>query len=204
LKKLKNMEPEKIKVLLERFYTGETSRKEEAFLLKFFSQPAVPEELKAEKEHFQMLLQWQSESPLDESFDMQIMQKISASRKPESQSIGWYVLAGVAASVLLVLALWLGNWQDKKPALPGTKNNQALAYVQARTALQMVSGNLNEGLRPAARVVREINGSMEKASEIRTLGTAVKPLRKLSEIERARRLMESLNSVYINLEPGKK
>jgi len=198
------MEPEKIKVLLERFYTGETSREEEAFLRKFFSQPDVPEELLAEKEHFRMLLQWQSESPLDESFDLQIMQKISASRKPENQSIGWYALAGVAASVLLVLALWIGNRQDKKSLLPGTTNNPALAYVQARKALQIVSGNLNEGLRPAARVAREINGSMKKASGIRSLETAVKPLRKLSEIERAQQLMESLNSVYINLEPSKK
>ncbi len=198
------MEPEKIKVLLERFYAGETSREEEAFLRGFFSQPDVPEELSAEKEHFRLLMQWQSESPLDEAFDMQIMRRISAPHKPERQFIGWYALAGVAASILLVLALWVGNMQDKKSVLPGTTNNPALAYVQVHTALQMVSGTLNEGMRPAAKAAAEITGAMKKASEIGAMGAAVKPMRKLSEMERARQLMESLNSVYINLEPIKK
>ena len=197
------MEPEKINRLLERFYAGETSREEEVFLREFFSQPDVPASLSAEKEHFRLLMQWQSESPLDEAFDTQIMER-TVSHKPERQFTGWYALVGVAASILLVLALWLGNRQGNKSVLPGTTNNPALAYVQVRRALQMVSGTLNEGMRPAAKAAAEITGAMGKVSEIGTMGIAVKPIRKLSEIERAQRLMESLNSVYINLEPIKK
>ncbi len=198
------MEPEKIKILLERFYAGETSREEEVSLQKFFSQPDVPEALSAEKEHFRLLMQWQSESPLGEAFDMRIMGRISASHKSERHFIGWYALAGVAVSILLVLALWVGNMQDKKSLLPGTTNNPALAYVQVRTALQMVSGTLNEGMRPAVKAATEMTGAMRKVSEIRTLGIAAKPMRKLSEIEHARQLMESINSIYINIEPIKK
>ncbi len=198
------MEPEKIKTLLERFYAGETSRKEEIFLHQFFSQPDVPADLYAEKEHFLLLLQWQSESPLDEAFDTKVMQKIVALHKPESRSIGWYALAGIAASILLVLALWVGSMQDRKPSLPGTTSNSALAYVQVRTALQMVSGNLNAGLRPAAQAVSDLNRPLAKAVKISTLGTAIQPLSKLSEIDRAHQLMESISSVYINLEPIKK
>jgi len=198
------MELKNIKALLERFYAGETSREEEAFLQQFFSQPDVPESLSAEKEHFRVLMQWQSESPLDEVFDMQIMGRISASHKPERSFIGWYALAGVAASILLMLALWVGSMQDKKLSLPGTTSNPALAYVQARTALQMVSENLNAGLRPAKKVTREFSASLEKAGEIKILNTSLKPMKKLEEIDRARRLMESINSVSINLEPIKK
>lgn len=198
------MERKNIKALLERFYAGETSRKEEVFLQEFFSQPEVPEEFQAEKEHFLLLQQWQSESPLDEAFDAKIMQKIGTSHKPESRSIGWYALAGVAASILLVLALWVGSMQDKKTSLPGTTSNPALAYAQVRTTLQMVSANLNAGLRPAKRVTRELSASLERASEIKILNTSLKPVKKLDEIDRARRLMESVNSVYINMKPNKK
>ncbi len=198
------MEPEKIKILLERFYAGETSREEEVSLREFFSQRDVPDDLSAEKEHFLLLMQWHSDNPLDESFDTRIMERISTPRMPERGFSGWYALAGVAASILLVLALWVGNMQEKKSLLPGTTNNPALAYAQARTALQMVSGTLNEGMRPAAKAATEITGAMKKASEIGTMGVAVKPMRKLSEMERARQLMESLNSVYINFEPIKK
>ncbi len=198
------MERENIKTLLERFYAGETSREEEVFLQKFFSQPDVPEELYAEKEHFLLLMQWQSESPLDESFDAKVMRKTGAPHKPESRSVGWYALAGVAASILLVLALWVGNMQDKRSALSGTKGNLALAYVQARTALEMVSGNLNAGLRPAKIATREFSTPLVKADKIKILNTSLKPMKKLEEINRARRLMESVNSVYINLEPIKK
>ncbi len=198
------MERENIKTLLERFYAGETSREEEVFLQKFFSQPDVPEELYAEKEHFLLLMQWQSESPLDESFDAKVMRKIGAPHKPESHFIGWYALAGVAASILLVLALWVGNMQDKRSALSGTTGNPALAYMQVRTALEMVSGNLNAGLRPAKIATREFSMPLIKAGKIKILNTSLNPMNKLVEINRARRLMESISSVYINLEPIKK
>ncbi len=198
------MERENIKTLLERFYAGETSREEEVFLQKFFSQQDVPEELYAEKEHFLLLMQWQSESLPDDSFDEKIMHQIAVRSKPEKHTIGRYVLAGIAASVLLVMALWLGNALDTKPALPGTTNNPVLAYAQVRTALQMVSWNLNAGLRPAEKAARDFREPLEKAGGIKILNTSVKPVKKLEEMERARRLMESVNSVYINLEPIKK
>ena len=198
------MEPEKIKILLERFYEGETSREEEALLRAFFSRQDVPQDLSAEKEHFRLLVQWQSDSPLDEVFDTKIMKEISTTHKPKNTFNSWYALAGVAASVLLLLALWMGNRQDKKSVLPGTTNNPALAYVQARTALQLVSGTLNKGVRPASKAASEITGAMAKTSEIGTMEIAAKPLRTLSEVDRAQQLMESLNSVYINFEPLKK
>jgi len=198
------MEPEKVKIGLERFYAGETSAEEEALLKAFFSGTDVPEGLAAEKEHFRMLMQWQSETPLDETFDNRIMEHINVLAKRKRSFTGWYALAGVAASVLLVLALWLGNRQDKKSALPGTTTNPALAYVQARTALQLLSGTLNEGVRPASETVAEMTGAMQKMAEMGTLNAAVKPIKKLSEMERARQLMEPLNVVYVNLEPVKK
>ena len=132
------------------------------------------------------------------------MEQISAPVKPQHSFTGWYALAGVAASVLLALALWLGNRQDKKSALPGTTNNPALAYVQARTALQMVSGTLNEGVQPVTKAAYEMTGAMHKVTEIKNLNAAAKPIQKLSEMERALQLMEPLNKVYVNLEPVKK
>ncbi|GMT46255.1 MAG: hypothetical protein IEMM0006_2087 [bacterium] len=198
------MEWVNVKALLERFYAGETSREEEISLREFFSRPDVPEELQAAKEHFLLLMQWQSESPLDDSFDEKIMHEAATRSKPEKYAISWYALAGVAASVLLVLALWLGNVLDTKSALPGTTNNPALAYTQTRTVLQIVSKNLNAGLLPAEKATRNFRKPLEKAGEIKILNTSVKPMKKLEEIERVRQLMESVNSVYINLEPIKK
>ncbi len=198
------MEWENIKTLLERFYAGETSREEEVYLRKYFSQPDVPKELSAEKQQFMLLTQWQSESPLNEEFDAQIMQKISATTKQQSRSVGWYTLTGIAASILLAMALWFGNVGNKKPVLPGTTDNQALAYAQTRTALQMVSENLNAGLRPTGIASRNFIAPLEKAGEIKILNSSIKPLTNLDEIERARRLMASINSVYINFEPVKK
>jgi hypothetical protein len=197
------MEREKIKALIEKFYAGETDRAEETLLKEFFSQGTIPEEFLPEKAHFLLLMQWQSESLPDDSFDDKIMHEIASRSKPEKQAIGWYALAGIAASVLLVLALWLGNTLGTKPALPGTTKNPVLAYAQARTALQMVSGNLNAGLRPVEKATRNFREPLEKAGEIKILNTSVKPVKKLEEIERARRLMESINSVYVNLEPIK-
>ena len=197
------MERENIKALIEKFYAGETDRAEEALLEEFFSHEPVPEEFLPEKAHFLLLMQWQSESLPDDSFDEKIMHEIAIRSKPEKYAIGWYALAGVAASVLLVLALWLGNALGTKPALPGTTKNLVMAYAQTRTALQMVSVKLNAGLRPVEKATRNFREPLEKAGEIKILNTSIKPVKKLEEMERARRLMESVNSVYVNLEPIK-
>jgi len=197
------MEPERIRTLLKRFYAGETSLAEESLLKEFFTQPEVPDAFSAEKEHFLLLLQWQSENPLDDAFDEHIMKAISRPQKPERSSVGWYVLVGVAASVLLVLALWLGNRQDHRTNLPGTTRNMTLAYVQARSALQLVSDNLNTGIRPAEQAITRFDRPLRQASEIRTMTNAMKPVDNIQEIERARELMQSMNSVYINLKPFK-
>ncbi len=197
------MEREKIKALIKKFYAGETDRTEEALLKEFFSQGAVPKEFLPEKAHFLLLTQWRSESLPDDSFDEKIMHAIATRTKPENHTIGWYALAGIAASVLLVLALWLGNSLDTKPVPPGTTNNPALAYAQTQTALQMVSEKLNAGLRPAEKATRNFREPLEKAGEIKILNTSVEPVKKLAEIERAQRLMAFVNSVYINLEPIK-
>ena len=197
------MEPEKIKVLLKRFYAGETSLTEESLLKKFFAQPNVPEEFLAEKEHFLLLMQWQKESPLDDAFDAHIMKEISRPQKSGRAFVGWYALAGVAATVLLLLALWLGNRQDHRTNFPGTTHNVALVYAQARSALQLVSENLNTGIRPAEQAVAHFDQPLGKASEIGMLTNAMKPVKNIQEIERARALMQSMNSVYIKLKPLK-
>jgi hypothetical protein len=198
------MEPEKMKNLLERFYAGDTTLEEEALLREFFSQPEVPAEWSAEKAHFQMLAQWQSEEPLQDDFDLSVMEKISATHSAVHTSFGWYALAGIAASVLLVLALWIGNRQDEKNRIPGTTQNPALAYVQARSALQMVSGVLNEGMRPAEKATAEINMAMGKTAKLSALETVALPVQNLSKIAHAHALVQSFNRIYINFEPLKK
>jgi hypothetical protein len=59
-------------------------------------------------------------------------------------------------------------------------------------------------VQPAAKAASEMTGAMRKVATVGTLNAAVKPVRKLSELERARELMEPLNKVYVNLEPIKK
>ncbi len=198
------MEPEKMKRLLERFYAGKTDRAEEALLQTFFQEADVPQEWAAEKRHFQLLKQWQSEQVLGEAFVEKIMERLNAGTPSAERSFSlWYALAGVAVSALLLLALWIGNRQDKSSVLPGTTQSMPLAYVQAKEALEMVSGTMKKGLQPAAAAASEITGAMKDVAAINTLGHAIKPIRKLSEIERAQQLMQSLNSVYINFKPLK-
>ncbi len=198
------MEPEKLEHLIERFYAGETSREEEALLQTLFQEADVPQEWAAEKRHFELLKQWRSEQVLGEAFDEKIMERLNAGTPTAERSFSlWYALAGVAATVLLLLALWMGNRQDRKSALPGTTQNMTLAYVQAKTALEMISGNLHQGLQPVSTAASEMGGAMNEVSKLQSMETAVKPLRKLSEIERAQQLMQSLNSVYVNLKPLK-
>ena len=54
-----------IKKLLDRFYAGETTLKEEDLLREFFLQDEVPESLKAEQLQFNLYVESEKQETLD-------------------------------------------------------------------------------------------------------------------------------------------
>ena len=104
--------------------------------------------------------------------------------------------------MLILISLWLGGFLTLQPY--GTIDNPQLAFAQTRAALQKVSKNLNKGLKPIEKAAADFNKPLNKVAAINKMNQPLKDLQRLREMEKARELMQSINSVYINLQPNQK
>ncbi len=189
-----------ISALLKRYYEGETTLKEEEELRLWFSAGDVPQEMENEKRQFLSMVALAEESVLDSTFDDKVMNKMAASRFVSKKKTLFLTLSGIAAGLLILLAVWTGRALFTPKPLYGTVTNPTLAFAQTKVALQIVAKELNKGLKPAKKVTKTIAGTLEKTNNLHKIKKGFNELQQLKKVERATKLMQSFNSVYINLE----
>lgn len=188
-----------IKELLEKFYAGETTLKEEDALKLFFAEEIVPERLKADQELFLAMIASEREERLGSDFDEAVLSQLEGSSFRWGRHEWIYTLSGVAAAAVIVISLWIGGVFAPQRNLPGTINNPQVAYAETKKALMQVSDNLNKGLAPVQDATEKLNEPVKQMSKLEDMQEALKRVKYLEEINKARDLMRSINGVYINL-----
>jgi hypothetical protein len=130
-----------IKILLDRYYEGETTLEEEKILRDFFNGDEVPVDLAEHKP----LFVWTSEERTSET-EMTIHlpeeegKVISLFRKRPAL----YWITGIAATFLLLAGYFSLLQPDRNNRLKQEENR--MAYEQTKDALMLLSANLNTGL----------------------------------------------------------
>ena len=141
------MTSEQIKQLLGKYWTGDASLEEERALKAFFSEDAIPEELKK----YQPLFLWKNRQ-LQLKGDRKLK---TGMKKPVD--FQWYSFLKIAASVLLILTLGIGfythyeqekqmdkifseTYSDPEDALKETKN----VIGKISSALNLAKDRQNE------------------------------------------------------------
>ena len=188
-----------IKELLEKFYDGKTTLQEEDALKRFFAEEVVPERLKADQELFRAMVASEEEETLGNDFDQAVLSKLEGSSFRWGRHEWIYTLSGLAAAAVIVISLWIGGVFAPQRPLPGTINNPEVAYAETRKALNQVSDNLNKGLAPVQSATEKFDEPVKQMSKIEDMQEALKKVKYLEEINKARDLMRSINGVYINL-----
>jgi hypothetical protein len=150
------MEPERIKVLLDKYYEGKTSMEEETQLAGFFMNPGVPSEMEADRLLFISLLESSKVTIPDEKFDEKLFAAIESQEKGKvrESNINRFIipLAGIAAGLLILIGSYFllveRQAQDSFPAYHSQAiDDPQLAYEEARGALLAVSQVMNKGTR---------------------------------------------------------
>lgn len=121
--------------LIEKYFSGETSIAEEKELKNYFSQPDVAPHL----EQYRAMFGYFGQAK-DEQFTKTVP------LKPRKRSyVAWI---SVAASVALLFGLitYLNPKQQEQQDL-GTFDNPETAYMETQKALEMVSENVNLGVK---------------------------------------------------------
>ena len=121
------MELVKVENLLEKYFEGETSLEQEAQLRKYFTTHKVPVHLEAYQDLFGYF-----DSKLNESYKKSLL--------PESKIKVPYKWLSIAASVAILLSVFVFNYQSKP-----SEEQIAQSYKNTQEALQLISKNINKG-----------------------------------------------------------
>lgn len=197
-RKRKTENPDDLRLLLERFYQGETSLEEEGRLRDYFRGESIPAEMEDDRTLFQEMDKAGNllEDPGD--LHLRIMEKIDGKERKQGRSrrITLYAMTAAAAGLLLVLVFNTGYLRQpgtESEYLADTYEDPMAAYEEARHALAYVSGKFNKG---AGEVQNAMDYSQSGSESLKALGKLKKgndEIRVLNELYRTDRLKRDNN-----------
>lgn len=178
------MKSEEVKIVLERYFEGETTLEEERWLSEYFRQEQLSEELMPYREWFAGLRVEAGDTHLtvakDANFTVakdthltiaglkEMMMEKERRRKVRVRSLRT-TFTGIAASLLVVVGALF--WTQRQPEYRDTFDNPEEAVAVATETLTFVSARYNKGL--------------ERLSVFGKLSASVQPARKhLGTIEK--------------------
>jgi len=161
------MKVQDIKLLIEKFYNGETSKYEEQLLKDYFDQKDVPEQYLDTKEYFNFL-QKEAALELDDTFDEKFFKETGLDEHQTNNKRIWmYRISGIAATILVFVLVWVGTELFQPKEVFGTISDPAIAFLETQKAMDEVSKKMNKGLKPAEKTVKTIDNSVEKVGELK-------------------------------------
>jgi hypothetical protein len=183
------MDLKRIKLLLEKYYSGESTLDEENILREYFGREVVDKELIADKDIFIYQMQENNKSTEIPDISDQIWDNIKDIDnkklhliKPKS-----YLFLRIAASVVVVLGSYFLLKNDifnkeQEIEFTDTYENPELAYQQAKETLMYVSAMLNNGtdhLEP----IHKVNEGTEQLHKLSSFNNGLKELSPVSKFE---------------------
>jgi hypothetical protein len=182
-----------IRKLLDRFYTGETTLEEEQILQDYFSSTSIPEELMPDRDLFRTLGTSDSVA-VPEGLNQNILDVIDQQEKKvvRTRRISVFSLSGLAAGLLVVIALYMGYFRADRPGMlayqmTDTYENPQDAYEEARRTLAYVSAKLNTGTSGLEHVKQVSKTTSDPLKSLSKINKGTKELSLLGQLQRVER-----------------
>lgn len=155
-----------IKVLLDKYFDGETSLQEESQLQRYFQEPEVHPSLRSYKPMFEFFYA-ERERHLSSDFETRLLEKLQQTESPRMRVVQTRIwITRVAAALILAAGIWWVypklqqqpkevvaqtiDWSKYEPETPEE------AYKILKTSLHKVSNELNDGAEKAAKEVMKV------------------------------------------------
>jgi hypothetical protein len=180
------MDIKKLKELLQKYYNGETTLKEENTIKKYFVEnPDVDEEFRAEKEQFIMFDKAEKQNVPVEDFEKKLERLIDNQKviyPGFKRNKIWIRVAAVAASILIIFGVYNSvKYFTGKPEFKDTIEDPYMAYEETKRTLLYISEKLNYGTRELDNVAK-LNSSVQKLNTVSKLNKGLDKLQLLSKI----------------------
>lgn len=178
--------------MLEKFYRGETSLDEELRLQQYFASQAVPEELIPDKELFEAFGDGTESVEVPDHLNERILHSIDRLEKKETRTrrISMYSLSGLAAGLLVLIAVYLFFLRDdNRPLIASnqmtdTYEDPMQAYEEAKKTLAYVSNKLNTGTSELEQVKQVSKMTTEPLQSLSKINKGSKELSLLGQLRR--------------------
>jgi hypothetical protein len=189
------MNSEEIRHLLEKYYDGESTVKEEAFLKSFFSHGDIPEDLLDEKQIFCYYLKSAMVLEPSQDFEKKIIDSLDSVDKDSSilkRRRVFGTLTAIAAGLLILTGSYFFFTHKSEPR--DTFSDPEIAYAETMKILYSVSIQMNNGTQALDRI-----GSMQEVTRQsletinRSASTIQKKMKPLDHLRRARNIIDSTN-----------
>jgi hypothetical protein len=185
---------EEIRKLLDRFYLGETTLEEEKILQDYFFSSSIPEELLPDRDLFRSLGNAGDSVAVPEGLNQKILKVIDQQDKKviRTRRITVFSLSGLAAGLLVVIALYVGYFKTDNPArlahqMTDTYEDPQDAYEEARRTLTFVSTKLNTGTSELEHVVHVSKTASDPLKSLSKINKGAKELSLLGQLQRVER-----------------
>ncbi|MEN8138640.1 MAG: hypothetical protein ABFR62_09410 [Bacteroidota bacterium] len=137
-----------IEELVEKYYEGQTSMKEEETLRDFFTNEDVPTHLMYEKAQFTY---YNEESKLTNDIEFE---DLNIENQPKKRSKIFRFINYAAAAALLISAGWFSNMKYQEHLKE--QRELKIAYAETQKAMELLASNFNIGLEHAD-ALKEMN-----------------------------------------------
>ena len=166
------MDINNINLLLNKYWEGQTSLSEEAWLKDYFNSPEVDETLKPYQPLFKYFKQ-EENIGLDERFERNLTAKLKGV-KPQTaitRNLSLWLIR--AAAVILILFAGYQSWQQyhsnqKTLATVETYETPEEAYQKTKELLLLVSTKIKKGTNQATAGVVRASKATQKINQVRS------------------------------------
>jgi hypothetical protein len=185
------MDTKQIKILLEKYFEGQTTLQEEQVLLDYFNSKEVAPELASFRQPFVLLRAGKDHETTGISdFEFRLAGMIDSQQEiPERRfrPVSFYRLAVAAAIAVLIgisgLLIIQNNWHKNRD----TYADPQQAYAEAQKTLLYVAERMNKGIEPLS-AVSKINAGSEHLKSLRKLNSSMDMLNVVSFINNSSNL----------------
>ena len=184
---------EDIRIILDRFYSGESTLEEEERLSAFFSRGEYPEDLQSDADLFVRLDNEADDIQVPSGLKGRILESIDRAEAKERKGrrISLYALSGLAAGILAIVAVYTG-FLSKDSALMAsmeyvdTYEDPEAAYEEAKRTLAFVSAKLNQGADELAHVQQITEHVARPLQSLEKMNKGSRELNLLGQLQRVK------------------
>jgi len=180
---------EELRLLLERFYSGESTLEEERTLSALLTSQEVPEDLQADVELF--IRMQEEDISVPDGLKGRIIKSLdhAAQQERRNRRVSLYSLSGLAAGILAIIAIYLGFLRNGEDMLTSqeyedTYENPIDAYEEAKKTLAYVSVKLNRGTSELEYVQQISKQTTEPLRSLEKMNKGSRELNLLGQLQR--------------------